>query len=237
MCLCNCVCQGVGMFLSCTHVQWCVHDRLQNRGASNYYRFEAADFKPSETEFNLQLADNQFSTQTLKLNLPNIQGTLTFHNPIPWTKMLGAPGIMGWFGFVPFMECYHGVVSLNHTISGSLNINGEDVSFDGGCGYIEKDWGISFPRGWIWLQTNHFFEKTDEPQTQRTPQYPISLIASVAHIPFLGTHFIGYIVGFWYNNKLHRFATHLEVSHVHILISHTGQDIVEHNSGRACIAR
>ena len=175
---------------------------------SNYYRFDASDFKPSETEFNLQLADNQFSTQTLKLNLPNIQGSLTFHNPIPWTKMLGAPGIMGWFGFVPFMECYHGVVSLNHTLSGSLNIDGKAVSFDGGHGYIEKDWGISFPRGWIWLQTNHFFEKTDKPQTERTPQYPISLIASVAHIPFLGTHFIGYIVGFWYNNKLHRFATY-----------------------------
>ena len=175
---------------------------------SNYYRFDTSDFKPSETEFNLQLADNQFSTQTLKLNLPNIQGTLTFHNPIPWTKMLGAPGIMGWFGFVPFMECYHGVVSLNHTISGSLNINGKDVDFTNGCGYIEKDWGISFPRGWIWLQSNHFFEKTDKPQTETTPQYPISLIASVAHIPFLGTHFIGYIVGFWYNNKLHRFATY-----------------------------
>ena len=175
---------------------------------SNYYRFAASDFKPSETEFNLQLADNQFSTQILKLNLPNIQGSLTFHNPIPWTKMLGAPGIMGWFGFVPFMECYHGVVSLNHTISGSLNINGKAVNFDGGHGYIEKDWGISFPRGWIWLQSNHFFEKTDKSQTERTPQYPISLIASVAHIPFLGTHFIGYIVGFWYNNKLHRFATY-----------------------------
>lgn len=175
---------------------------------SNYYRFDAADFKPSDTEFNLQLADNQFSTQKLTLNLPNIQGTLTFQNTTPWTKMLGAPGIMGWFSFVPFMECYHGVVSLNHTISGSLTINGKTVSFDNGCGYIEKDWGVSFPRGWIWLQTNHFFEKTDKPEKNKTPQYPVSLIASVAHIPFLGTHFIGYIVGFWYNNKLHRFATY-----------------------------
>jgi tocopherol cyclase len=166
---------------------------------SEYHRFEASDFVPSEFDFNLQLADNQFSTQSLKINLPNIKGCLTFQNTTPWTKMLGAPGIMGWFSFVPFMECYHGVVSLNHTITGSLEIDGKSVDFGGGRGYIEKDWGISFPRGWIWLQTNHFNNDLNA---------PISLIASVAHIPFLGMHFIGYIVGFWFKGKLHRFATY-----------------------------
>jgi tocopherol cyclase len=166
---------------------------------SAYHRFSAEDFVPSEYDFNLQLADNQFSTQGLKLNLPNIVGQLQFQNPTPWTKMFGAPGIMGWFSFVPFMECYHGVVSLNHHITGSLEINGERIDFNGGRGYIEKDWGISFPRGWIWLQTNHFNDNFNE---------PISLIASVAHVPFLGAHFIGYIVGFWFKGKLHRFATY-----------------------------
>jgi tocopherol cyclase len=175
---------------------------------SAYHRFEAADFVASDTEFNTHLAGNQFSTHTLKLQLPNISGELTFHQPTPWTKMWGAPGIMGWFSFVPFMECYHGVVSLNHAISGSLIVDGKTINFDGGRGYIEKDWGVSFPRGWIWLQTNHF-HKQQLADTTSTPQdVPISLIASVAHIPFLGTHFIGYIVGFWYNNTLHRFATY-----------------------------
>ena len=35
-----------------------------------------------------------------------------------------------------------------------------------------------------------------------------SLIASVANIPWLGSSFIGYIVGFWFQNKLYRFATY-----------------------------
>jgi tocopherol cyclase len=176
---------------------------------SDYHRFEAADFIPSETEFNTQLAGNQFSTQVLKLNLPNISGELTIENPTPWPKMLGAPGIMSWFSFVPFMECYHGVVSLNHSLSGSLIINGKTVDFTGGRGYIEKDWGVSFPRGWIWMQTNHFDElKIKNSALNTAADSPISLIASVAHIPFLGTHFIGYIVGFWFQNKLHRFATY-----------------------------
>jgi tocopherol cyclase len=169
---------------------------------SAYHRFEAKDFVPSETDFDVQVADNQFSAQQLTLDLPNIKGTLRFQKQTPWPKMLGAPGIMGWFSFVPFMECYHGVVSLNHSISGTLTVDGKTIDFGNGRGYIEKDWGVSFPKGWIWLQTNHFFKP------QQTETSPISLIASVAHIPFLGTHFIGYIVGFWFNQKLYRFATY-----------------------------
>ena len=166
------------------------------RCTSEYIRFNADAFKPSEENFDIQLAGNQFSAKKMTLHLPNIKGQLTFENTTPWPKMLGAPGIMGWYSFVPFMQCYHGIVSLNHMITGSLNINGQDVNFTGGKGYIEKDWGESFPRGWIWLQTNHFNDEN------------MSLIASVAHIPFLGSHFIGYIVGFWFRGKLYRFASY-----------------------------
>ncbi len=169
---------------------------------SEYLRFDSSDFLPDDNRFSVQIAENQFSTNILKLNLPNIKGSLTFKNPTPWTKMLGAPGIMGWFSFVPFMECYHGIVSLDHSIQGTLNINGKDVDFTNGRGYIEKDWGVSFPRGWFWMQSNHFFDKN------LLHTEGVSLIASVAHIPFLGTHFVGYIVGFWFQNKLYRFATY-----------------------------
>jgi len=57
--------------------------------------------------------------------------------------------------------------------------------------------GQSFPSSWIWMQSNHFPE--DE---------PICISASVANIPWLGSHFIGYIVGFLYKGKIHRFATY-----------------------------
>ena len=48
---------------------------------------------------------------------------------------------MGWYRFVPFMECFHGVVSLNHELEGDFLIENQVFSFDGGKGYIEKDWG------------------------------------------------------------------------------------------------
>ena len=32
-----------------------------------------------------------------------------------WPVKVTSPGAMGPYAFVPFMECYHGVVSMDHT--------------------------------------------------------------------------------------------------------------------------
>ncbi len=169
-----------------------------------YHRFDSQDFKPSGEIFDVRLGDNQFSTQQMRLNLENVKGQLSFENTIPLPKLLGAPGIMGWYSFVPFMECYHGIVSLNHTLKGELTIDGKKIDFTNGRGYIEKDWGVSFPKGWIWLQTNHFSALSLAHEKQNN----ISLLASVAHIPWLGNHFVGHLVVFWFQNKVYRFATY-----------------------------
>ncbi|MEZ4949502.1 MAG: tocopherol cyclase family protein [Saprospiraceae bacterium] len=162
-----------------------------------YYDFDFKKFKASENGFYIQIEDNHFSSEKIILQLPGLNGELKISRSIPWPKMLGAPGIMGWYSFVPFMECYHGVVSLHHYYKGVLKINDVPVHFDKGKGYIEKDWGISFPQSWIWMQSNHF-ESNEE----------VCVMAPIAHIPWLGSHFIGYIVGFWWEGKLYRFATY-----------------------------
>lgn len=166
-------------------------------GKAYYHRFAADEFRPSPTRFELNLGDNFFSATHIKLNLPGLSGNLRFLNPSPWPKMLGAPGIMGWYSFVPFMECFHGVVSLHHNLEGELRTEQGAISFDGGKGYTEKDWGRSFPRAYVWMQGNHF-DSADR----------ASLMASVAHIPWLGSYFIGFIGGFWLDGRLFRFATY-----------------------------
>ncbi|MEM9921286.1 MAG: tocopherol cyclase family protein [Bacteroidota bacterium] len=164
---------------------------------ASYHRFEASDFKPSGERFGLDLKGNYFSAEKVRLQLDGLEGEIAFEQLYPWPKMLGAPGIMGWYSFIPFMECYHGVVSMNHRISGQLKIGGQLVNFDQGKGYMEKDWGVSFPSCWIWTQTNHFEENRQ-----------VSMMASVANIPWLGSHFVGYIVGFLFEGQLYRFATY-----------------------------
>ena len=166
-----------------------------------YHNFPAEAFLPASTHFEVQLGPNRFSDGKMELELSELRGKLHLKHISPWPRMLGAPGIMGWYSFVPFMECYHGVVSLNHRLEGRLQVYGKEVDFTGGKGYIEKDWGQSFPSSWIWAQCNHFGEGSN-----------ISLMASVANIPWIGNHFIGFIVGFSLGKRLYRFATYTGAS-------------------------
>ena len=49
---------------------------------------------------------------------------------------------MGPYSFIPFMECYHGILSMNHKILGSLKYNDENISFNEGKGYMERTGAI-----------------------------------------------------------------------------------------------
>jgi hypothetical protein len=165
-----------------------------------YHKFPASDFKPSTTEFYVEVNSNSFSSSSISLNLPSAVGTLRFKGNQPWPNSFFSPGIMGPFSFVPFMECYHGIVSMDHSISGKLVIDDEEIDFENGRGYIEKDWGRSFPSAYIWLQSNHF----------STPG--ISLKTSIAKIPWLGSSFVGFIAGLYIHDKLIQFTTYNRTS-------------------------
>ncbi len=169
-------------------------------GEATYHRFPPEAFAAARDRLEVRIGANVFTHDGIHLeindDLRTVQGDLRFDGVVGWPTRVIEPGIMGYFGWLPFMECYHGVVGLDHAVAGDLTIDGATTTFSGGRGYIEKDWGQSFPSGWVWMQTNHF----DLPGT--------SLTASAAVIPFMGTSFIGFIVGFWHHGVLHRFATY-----------------------------
>jgi tocopherol cyclase len=169
-------------------------------GKTEYHRFAYEDFKTDKTRFSVQIGPNEFSDSRLKLELNHgdqpINGELFFHNIIKYPVSFLSPGIMGPFSFVPCMECYHGVVNIHHTISGTLSIGGWPVDMSGGYGYIEKDWGESFPDSWIWLQANHF------------EQQGISFMFSKARIPWLGRSFTGLISFLQTDQGFYKFTTY-----------------------------
>jgi hypothetical protein len=164
--------------------------------SAEYFKFDAQEFKVTPGKFELNLANNLFTKQKIKLNLPAVSGRLEFKNQVPWPNAWYSPGIMGPYAFVPFMECYHGILSMDHTIEGKLLIHNEKIDFTAGKGYIEKDWGQSFPSAYFWMQTNHFSEAG------------ISFKASVAKIPWLRSSFVGFIAGLWFRNHLIQFTTY-----------------------------
>lgn len=164
--------------------------------SAEYHKFDANEFQPAHGKFELRIADNYFSENEIRLSLPSLQGTIQLTNKVPWPSSWYSPGIMGPYSFVPLMECYHGILSMDHELAGSAVFNNKTIDFNNGRGYCEKDWGRSFPEGYVWMQTNHFSEPG------------ISLKASVAKIPWLGSSFIGFIAGFLYKGKLYQFTTY-----------------------------
>lgn len=166
------------------------------RQEAGYFTFPTDSFKASSNSFHIQIGESTFSLDQIKLNLPELKGTLRIQDVVPWPNKWYSPGIMGPYSFVPFMECYHGVLSMNHTLKGKLRIRGKDIDFTGGRGYIEKDWGHSFPSAYFWMQSNHFSSPG------------ISLKASVANIPWLGSSFVGFIAGLYVDNQLFEFTTY-----------------------------
>lgn len=136
-----------------------------------------------------------FSRRGCKIDLPGVHGQITYGALTPLRT-----DIMGPFRFFP-MECRHGVISMAHTLSGSLTVDGDVYSFQDGIGYIEKDSGTSFPSTYLWMQCNDFPE-------------PCSIMVSIAHIPFCRLSFQGCICAIVYQGREYRFATYRGV---HIL--------------------
>ncbi len=172
-------------------------------GASSrvaYHRYPFDEFRVMDDPFELHIGKNIFRLDSIKLNIERseqtVRGELKFQKPNGWPVRFTSPGVMGWYAWVPKMECYHGVLGFDHEVQGAIKVDGICHNFDGGKGYIEKDWGKAFPQSWVWMQSNHF----SQPRT--------CLTASVAIIPWLGNAFAGFIVGFWQDGKLHRFATY-----------------------------
>ena len=164
-----------------------------------YIRFPLQHFRAERKEFRVRLEHNQFFLHGMSLDIKGqkfkIQGELNFLDPVRFPVTWTSPGIMGPFAYTPMMQCYHGLVSLNHSLEGALSINGRTVDFTGGKGYIEKDWGRSFPSAYIWMQSNHFKQEA-------------SLFASVANIPWVTGSFRGFIAALLLDGKLLRFATY-----------------------------
>lgn len=154
-------------------------------GTTRWYEFPYESFGWNARALDLRVGDNRFSLSGIELDLDGPDGrvsaSLRFGPTVRFPSRPWRPGIMGPYSFVPFMECSHGLVSLDHRVEGRVEAEGRGISMDGGRGYIEKDWGSSMPAAWIWCQSNSF------------PEPGSSFMFSLADIPWLGGRFPGFL--------------------------------------------
>ncbi|MFN8530033.1 MAG: tocopherol cyclase family protein [Anaerolineae bacterium] len=181
-------------------------------GHATYHRFPAEQFSAAPDRVDIRIgANNHFTEHGLTLDIDDdlrkVRADLHFDSLTPYPITPLSPGIMGPFAYLPMMECYHGVVSLDHAVRGTLTDGDHRVTFDGGRGYIEKDWGQSFPAGYVWMQTNHF------------DSLGTSLTASIAVTPMMGRWFPGFIAALWHAGTLYRFTTYTGARVEHLSVA------------------
>ncbi len=165
-----------------------------------YLRFPIEQFSYALEDFSIAIGVNTFSARGIHLAIDtdelSLNGDLLFGPLTPIHSTWWSPTIMGPLAYLPRMECIHGIVSMKHQVDGVLQYQGQPLLVKSGTGYIVKDWGRSCPEAYTWLHTNHFQNSS------------VSLVASVAKIPYLGLRFKGFFVNLQLDGREYRFATY-----------------------------
>ena len=169
---------------------------------SYFFYYDISEFKYSHNPFFIKIGNNYFSKEKIHINIYDkkkkifLQGDLNYSNSISIRKSLIQPNIMGPFSYISFMECNHAILCMKNEVNGSIKINKKEIIFNQGTGYIEKDWGTSFPKSYIWMQGNQFKKKD------------ASFMLSIANIPFKVFSFKGVICVLIIDGKEYRFTTY-----------------------------
>lgn len=169
---------------------------------SYFINYSINDFKFNFNPFCIQIGNNTFSKEGIHIDIKDNTQNLKIYGDIKYSNSKNihtsffSPNIMGPFSYVPFMECNHAILSMKNNIYGSINIQNNKINFNNDIGYIEKDWGCSFPKSYIWCQGNNF-QKSNA-----------SFMLSIADIPFKLFNFRGIICDLIIDNQEFKFTTY-----------------------------
>lgn len=124
---------------------------------SAYFRYDITEFSFAKKDMTISIAGNTFSCSGINANLSqnnqNIIAHIKYSKLVRYKKSLFAPSAMGPFSYLP-MPCVHSIISMRQNASGVISKNGDVKEVD--CrGYIEKDFGCSFPDNYFWLHAEN----------------------------------------------------------------------------------
>ncbi len=168
---------------------------LQVISGDRSWWLEYPEAQVSRQPFQVQIGRCCFGSHGMELQIRreglSLQGALQYG---PFTPLRS--DIMGPFRFFAGMQCSHGVISMGHSLSGTLELNGERLDFTGGTGYIETDRGRSFPNKYLWTQC--VWDGAEQG----------SLMLAIAAIPLPVGSFTGCICSVLYQGREYRLATY-----------------------------
>lgn len=155
---------------------------LKNETA--YVRYPMEDLTWTEDPFVLTIGGNTLSQEGMVLDFEtpdlSVRGRFAFGAFAPLRRIsFLKPNIMGWLSYFP-NECNHAILSMHHTVTGTLAMGDAAWTLQDADGYLEKDWGTGFPKAYVWCQVNDWAES--------------ALVFSYATVPLLGRHAKGFFL-------------------------------------------
>lgn len=121
-----------------------------------YFEYPLYELKINEEAFNFSIRNNEFSQNGIYIKENDCEVDLTFSDFTFWNRTYLNPSIMGVLAYVPFVECKHDIISPSLTVLGHANLKAETLIFDNTSGYIDKNWGRSFPKDYFWGHISNF---------------------------------------------------------------------------------
>lgn len=172
-------------------------------------KFPITDLKNKIDSNGFSIANNHFNSKNITINLDELNVNISFSNREDWKRSLINPNIMGFLSFVPKVECKHDVLTIDAEINGSFKIKENEFTFHNGKGYVEKNWGRSFPNEYLWVHANQF--KDNDISLQFAIAKPKWLLFSptvyIGYVKFnkislLGSHRLSLISIYQSNNSI-----------------------------------
>ena len=96
-------------------------------GHATYHSYPLDSFWAARDRFAIRVGPNAFSARSLSLDIDSpdrtVRGAVRLQGTHPWPVRLWSPGAMGWYAWMPSLETYHGVVSMDHRLEGVLEVD------------------------------------------------------------------------------------------------------------------
>ncbi len=188
--------------------------------ASYFINYDIDDFEFKHNPFCIKIGNNIFEKDFIHIDIRDdsqnlkIGGNIKYSNIKNIKTNIFKPNIMGPFSYIPYMECNHAILSMENNISGYIDINNKKIDFNNNNGYIEKDWGYSFPKSYIWCQGNNF-QKSNA-----------SFMLSIADIPLKFVDFRGIICALIIGNQEFKFTTYNNTRLIQYDVTSNSLDII-----------
>ena len=126
----------------------------------------------------VRMGKNTLSTNNIEIRTANMDIRLNLINNHPIRTFKNT---MGYNYYVPSLPCYHSVLNTRHRVTGEIQYEKVEYTLHSETGYLEKNWGRSFPERYFWM---HAVDPMDA---------EVSLLFSQAEIKWLGRKFIKHV--------------------------------------------